>query len=64
MTILVRVFLHIANRAVDLNADILLIAGDFFDKRDIDAAILSQALNGLRLFKGSGRSGRRHRGQP
>lgn len=49
-----RVFLHIANRAVDLNADILLIAGDFFDKRDIDAAILSQALNGLRLLKEAG----------
>ena len=49
-----RVFLHIADRAIDLNADILLIAGDFFDKRDIDAAILSQALNGLRLLKDAG----------
>ena len=49
-----RVFLHIAHRAVDLNADILLIAGDFFDKRDIDAAILSQALDGLRLLKDAG----------
>lgn len=49
-----RVFLHIANRAMELNADILLIAGDFFDKRDIDAAILSQALNGLRLLKEAG----------
>lgn len=47
-------FRRIAERAVELNADILLISGDFFDKRDIDAAILSQALNGLRLLKEAG----------
>ena len=49
-----RMFRRIANRAVELNAQILLISGDFFDKRDIDAAILSQALDGLRLLKDAG----------
>ncbi len=48
------IFRRIAERAVELNADILLISGDFFDKRDIDAAILSQALTGLRLLKEAG----------
>ena len=49
-----RAFLHIARRAAEESADVLLIAGDFFDKRNINAATWTQALAGLKILKESG----------
>lgn len=49
-----RVFEHIARRTIELRADALLIAGDLFDRRTINAATLSAATRSLALLQAAG----------
>ncbi|MCB0144467.1 MAG: exonuclease SbcCD subunit D [Caldilineaceae bacterium] len=42
-----RAFIHIMQQAVDERVDFVLLAGDLFQKRSIDALTLNQAMTGL-----------------
>lgn len=42
-----RAFIHIMQKAVDERVDFVLLAGDLFQKRSIDALTLNQAMTGL-----------------
>lgn len=49
-----RAFLHIVDSAIDKNVDFVVISGDIFNKRNINAATLSQATICLQKLKERG----------
>lgn len=49
-----RMFRYLCERAVALDVDLVLIGGDLFDRRNINAATLAQATDGLSLLKKAG----------
>lgn len=49
-----RMFRYLCERAIALDVDLVLIGGDLFDKRNINAATLAQATDGLSLLKKEG----------
>ncbi|MEZ4729465.1 MAG: DNA repair exonuclease [Caldilineaceae bacterium] len=46
-----RAFHHIVDTAIDANVDFVVLAGDLFEKRSIDALTLNQAMRGLERLK-------------
>ncbi len=49
-----RAFLDVIQRAMDAQVDFVVLAGDLFQKRAIDALTLNQAVHGLRLLREAG----------
>ena len=47
-------FLHIAQAAVDGGADVFVLAGDLFDRPQVEPGHLRQAQEGLRILKDAG----------
>lgn len=46
-----RAFFHIVDEAINANVDFVILAGDLFEKRSIDALTLNQAMRGLEKLK-------------
>ena len=53
-TILVAVFLHLVEQAIDQQVDFLLVAGDLFEKRTVDPLAMRVAVEGLRMLREAG----------
>ncbi len=49
-----RAFLDVIRRAIDAQVDFVVLAGDLFQKRAIDALTLNQAVHGLRMLQDAG----------
>lgn len=46
-----RVFLHIVDQAVDRGVDFVLLAGDLFEKRQVDPLAMRAAIQGLQVLR-------------
>ena len=46
-----RAFFHILDEAIRQQVDFVILAGDLFEKRSIDALTLNQAMRGLEKLK-------------